>query len=573
MSPLDRRTFLTIGAAAAVTTRASAQTSAANTATAPSSSARLALEKSLLFGMIGGGGTLLEKLKRARAAGFSGVELDSPAQGFTVDEALAALAESGMRVADVVDSVHWSKPLSSPDASVRDAGRAALEGALRDARRYGTDSVLLVPAIVNAEVSYAEAWERSTAEITKVLPLAAELKVHVAIENVWNNFLLSPLEAARYVDQFASPWVGWHFDVGNVVLYGWPEQWLRTLGKRVKRLHVKEYSRKQLDELGRWKGFDVELGEGDCRWPEVLRALADIGYAGWASAEVAGGAQIVAAREPQFTCLLQKLRGVGESTFSERAGSGQREHVRRSTNCPVSRRSIDHLRRDRNPGREGWCRVQSRDLAFKQRYGPRLLAGLHVQPNGASCLSAPHQVAREAMPKRVKFTPTQDVGSPLLQELAKEWVECGHLGSIRYRAHQQFPSCDGRTETRPGSRAEQAIDRADLEIIEQRRATEIGPQFCRQWGEDLLRQVAEEARGSLLVPGVGRAQRTSRRFARTGEEHEARGPTAKRGLTRRVELEAIAHFAEQAPLFAVVEFEIGGAEAHHAPLQLVAGQR
>lgn len=289
MSPLDRRTFLTIGAAAAVTARASAQTSATSTATAPSSSARLALEKSLLFGMIGGGGTLLEKLKRARSAGFSGVELDSPAQGFTVDEALAALAESGMRVADVVDSVHWSKPLSSPDASVRDAGRAALEGALRDARRYGTDSVLLVPAIVNAEVSYAEAWERSTAEITKVLPLAAELKVHVAIENVWNNFLLSPLEAARYVDQFASPWVGWHFDVGNVVLYGWPEQWLRTLGKRVKRLHVKEYSRKQLDELGRWKGFDVELGEGDCRWPEVLRALADIGYAGWASAEVAGG--------------------------------------------------------------------------------------------------------------------------------------------------------------------------------------------------------------------------------------------------------------------------------------------
>jgi hexulose-6-phosphate isomerase len=287
MSPLDRRTFLTLSAAAAMS-RAAAQTSKANADT-PSSARAPQLEKALMYGMIGGGGTVLEKLKRARAAGFAGVELDSPAQGFTVDEALAALAESGMRVADVVDSVHWSQPLSSPDASVREAGRTALEGALRDARRYGTDSVLLVPAVVNAEVSYAEAWERSTAEITKVLPLAAELKVHVAIENVWNNFLLSPLEAARYVDQFASPWVGWHFDVGNVVLYGWPEQWLRTLGKRVKRLHVKEYSKKKLDELGRWKGFDVELGEGDSRWPEVLRALADIGYTGWASAEVAGG--------------------------------------------------------------------------------------------------------------------------------------------------------------------------------------------------------------------------------------------------------------------------------------------
>jgi sugar phosphate isomerase/epimerase len=114
--------------------------------------------------------------------------------------------------------VHWSKTLSDPDAAVRAAGRAALEGALRDARRYGTDSVLLVPAVVNAKVSYAEAWERSTAEIRQVLPLAAETKVHVSIENVWNNFLLSPLEAARYVDQFESPWVGWHLDIGNIVL-------------------------------------------------------------------------------------------------------------------------------------------------------------------------------------------------------------------------------------------------------------------------------------------------------------------------------------------------------------------
>jgi len=277
----DRRTFLQLagvaGATLALAPRARGQAT------------QRKLEKALMYSMIGGAGPILAKLQRAKEAGFAGVELDSPSAEHSVEEALAALKETGLRCADVVDSVHWSKPLSDPDPAVREAGRAALEGALRAARAYGTDSVLLVPAVVHAKVSYAEAWERSSAEIQKLLPLAAELRVHIAIENVWNNFLLSPLEAARYVDQFESPWVGWHMDVGNIVLYGWPEQWIRTLGARIKRLHVKEYSRKKLDELGRWKGFDVELGEGDCNWPAVLRALDEIGYAGWASAEVAGG--------------------------------------------------------------------------------------------------------------------------------------------------------------------------------------------------------------------------------------------------------------------------------------------
>ena len=151
--------------------------------------------------------------------------------------------------------------------------------------------MLLVPAVVNKQVSYDEAWERSTAEVRTVLPRAEELDVKIAIENVWNGFLLSPLEAARYVDQFEGDRVGWYFDVGNVVNYGFPEQWVRILGSRILKLDVKEYSRKRRDEEGLWKGFGVEIGEGDCDWPAVRAALREVGYSGWATAEVGGGGE------------------------------------------------------------------------------------------------------------------------------------------------------------------------------------------------------------------------------------------------------------------------------------------
>ena len=110
----------------------------------------------------------------------------------------------------------------------------------------------------------------------------------IAIENVWNNFLLSPIEAARYVDEFNSPWVGWHFDVGNVITYGWPEQWIRTLGKRIQKLHIKEFSRDKANKEGLWKGFEVPFLKGDNNWPEVMKALDEIGYEGWGIAEQPG---------------------------------------------------------------------------------------------------------------------------------------------------------------------------------------------------------------------------------------------------------------------------------------------
>jgi L-ribulose-5-phosphate 3-epimerase len=254
---------------------------------APGARKRL-LRKSLKYGMVGGGTSVLDKFKLAKQAGFEGIELDSP-NTLNADEVLRARDEAGLVIDGVVDSVHWKQTLGDPDPAVRAAGRAGLETALRDCKRYGGTSALLVPAVVSQQISYADAYARSQEEIRKVLPLAAELRVTIAIENVWNMFLLSPLEAARYVDELASPWVGWHFDVGNAVHYGWPEQWIRILGPRLVKLDIKEYSRKKGDQQGPGSGFGVELGEGDCDWPAVMQALDDIGFQGWAAAEVGGG--------------------------------------------------------------------------------------------------------------------------------------------------------------------------------------------------------------------------------------------------------------------------------------------
>ncbi len=240
------------------------------------------------YGMIKPGETVMEKFGLLRDLGYDGVELDSPG-GPPAAEVLEAVKATGVRIPGVVDSAHWSKPLSDGDPAVRAEGRAALETAIRDAAAYGASTVLLVPAVVNKKTGYADAYRRSQEEIRAVLPLAEEQNVSIAIENVWNNFLLSPVEAARYIDELESPRVGWHFDVGNIVNYGWPEDWVRTLGKRILRLDIKEYSRRRRDEEGLWKGFGVEIGEGDCDWPALRAALDEVGYTGWACAEVAGG--------------------------------------------------------------------------------------------------------------------------------------------------------------------------------------------------------------------------------------------------------------------------------------------
>ncbi len=219
-----------------------------------------------------------QKFELAKAAGFEGIEIRS---ALNQSEVLAARDATGLAIPSVTGAVHWVKTLSDPNPAVRADGLAGLLQSLRDAKAYGASSVLLVPAVVSAQVSYADAWTRSVAEIRKALPLAAELGVAIAIENVWNQFLLSPLEAVKYVDQFASPWVRWHFDVGNVLNTGWPEQWIPVLGSRIAQVHVKEFSRKLRDERGPRAGFEVELRRGDNDWPAIMRALDAVNYEGW----------------------------------------------------------------------------------------------------------------------------------------------------------------------------------------------------------------------------------------------------------------------------------------------------
>lgn len=244
------------------------------------------IHKAIMYETVGLKGSVLEKFQAVKAAGFEGIE---PMSHMNQEEVLAAFKSTGLKPASVCCATHWDKPLTDPNPSVRAEGLKGLQQALRDAKAYGASSVLLVPGVVNKKVTYTDAYARSQEEIRKVVPLAEQLGVRIAIENVWNHFLLSPLEAARYVDEFHSPAVGWHFDIGNVIAFGWPEQWIRILNKRIAKLHIKEYSREKQNKEGMAAGFNVDFLEGDNDWPTVMRAIDEIGYSGWGIAEQPGG--------------------------------------------------------------------------------------------------------------------------------------------------------------------------------------------------------------------------------------------------------------------------------------------
>ena len=278
-----RREFLKQSAAAAAL--AALSTSALPAAEA-SPAPKRSIKKAIMFATVGVKGSVMEKMKAVKEAGFEGVE---PMSHMDQDDVVKALEATGLQAASVCCATHWNDTLTHPSENIRNRGVEGLKQALKDAKRYGAGSVLLVPGVVNKEVSYSDAWTRSVAQIRKAIPLAEELQVRISIENVWNNFLLSPLEAARFVDELNSPWVGWHFDIGNVIHYGWPEQWVQILGKRINRLHIKEFSRKIADKQGRYAGFGAKFLEGDNDWPSVMKALDAVGYQGWGIAEQGGG--------------------------------------------------------------------------------------------------------------------------------------------------------------------------------------------------------------------------------------------------------------------------------------------
>jgi hexulose-6-phosphate isomerase len=244
------------------------------------------LKKGIMWGSIGVGKTIMEKFQAAKEAGFDGVE---PMSHLNRKEVLAARDATGLIIASVCGELHWKYPLSDPDPKIRELGVEALKVTIEDAGVYGADTVLLVPGIVNETVSYDQCWNRCIEEIRKVIPMAEKLKVKIALENVWNNFLISPMEAVSYIDQFKSPYVGSYFDCGNILVYGWPEQWIKILDKHLAKVHIKDFSRKIADKQGKGAGFGVKLLEGDVNWAAVMKSLDDIGYHGWTTVEMPGG--------------------------------------------------------------------------------------------------------------------------------------------------------------------------------------------------------------------------------------------------------------------------------------------
>lgn len=246
------------------------------------------LLKTLKIGMVKAAGGMLGKFEVAKAAGFDGIELDSP--GFDIGEVKRAIAETGLPVDGSVCSTHWKIRHSSSDDATRAKALTDLETALRDTYAVGGHTVLLVVGHGD-DGPESEIWPRSIENIRKALPLCAQLGMTIAIENVWNKFLYrhdgpndqSAQKFVKYVDQFNSPWVGMQFDIGNHWKYGDPAAWIRELGSRVVKLDIKGFSRKIND----W----ADITEDDLPWADVRKALDDIGFDGWVAAEVGGGDQ------------------------------------------------------------------------------------------------------------------------------------------------------------------------------------------------------------------------------------------------------------------------------------------
>jgi hexulose-6-phosphate isomerase len=250
------------------------------------------------YGMIKHDGSIEEKFNLIKKLGLQGVEVDSPSS-LNKDEAKAAAKKTGIVIHGVIDSRHWQDTLSSSDADVRAKGLAALNGAIEDAAFFGCDTVLLVPGVVKDDVTFEQCYERSQAEIKKALPLAEKHKVKICIETVWNNFITKPEHLISFVDDLKSPWAGAYFDCSNMLKYGVSSaEWIRKLGKRLVKFDFKGYSHKNS-----W----CKIGEGDEDWPEVLKALGEIGYDGWATSEVSGGGEKELA---DITARMKKVLGL-----------------------------------------------------------------------------------------------------------------------------------------------------------------------------------------------------------------------------------------------------------------------
>ena len=262
---MDRRVWLTTVSALAA---------------APLAAASSGIERALINTMLPKELPLADRFKLAVETGFTAMEVRAVTDDAEAQRISDAAQQAGLRIHSVMNQTHWRHPLSSPDPADVAACVEGVRASFRQAQLYGADAILLVPAVVRSDTTYEQAWERSQREIRKLIPLAEEHDVMIAVEEVWNKFLLTARDFRQYIDEFNHPLVRAYFDVGNVVHYAVPEHWIRELGNRIVKVHLKDYSRQ--------KGF-VNLGEGDVDWPAVRQALADVGYNDEATVELRGG--------------------------------------------------------------------------------------------------------------------------------------------------------------------------------------------------------------------------------------------------------------------------------------------
>jgi hexulose-6-phosphate isomerase len=231
------------------------------------------IRKAVGWGMIDRSLSVEDRFRLAKDVGFAGVEVTRHARDEQPEPQVLARASEklGVPIHGVVNGTY-------PD----------LEAAIDDAATYGASTVLHV-ARTDPDSSYMENYRRTQELIRGAVPHAEKKKVKILVENVWATFLIEPLTMARYIDELGSPWVKAYFDVGNVMRWGYPQHWIEVLGKRIDKIHIKEYSLKVAMKEGMSKGFDLPIGQGDINWARVREELKKIGFQDWATAEVSGG--------------------------------------------------------------------------------------------------------------------------------------------------------------------------------------------------------------------------------------------------------------------------------------------
>ncbi len=262
-----------------------------------------------------------ERFQMAHDAGFEQIECPTTPDQSQAEAMKQAAEKAGIKIHSVMNMDHWKYPLSSPDPAVVERSLKGARTSLQNAKFWGANTVLIVPAVVNEQTSYRDAYIRSQQSIRKLIPLAQELKVIIALEEVWNKFLLSPIEFANYIDSFKTEWVRAYFDVGNVQLYGYPADWIRTLGHRIVKLHIKDFSFRH--EVAKWQ----PLLEGDIDWPAVYNALKDIDFHGTATVELPGGDE--AYLREVHRRLIMILSGTAKSMAKPLAFNGARDRESR----------------------------------------------------------------------------------------------------------------------------------------------------------------------------------------------------------------------------------------------------